>query len=140
MNCITQKLMNDYLEDKDYKEYLKLYSKEKYIDDSLVERLLKRHIELYYIFLKINIAMYKYNTKGLKKEIREYNYHNGKDLTLEDIHFIFKYYYKNFTLCKNTIKTIVKYELRPKVELELLKQILERKIDMEITPLYKIEN
>lgn len=58
----VKKLMEDLLNDEEYKQYMNIYKEENYVNKDMLDSLLKKHLDLYYIFLKINILLYRYDT------------------------------------------------------------------------------
>ena len=64
----ADELINKFLDSDTYKEYDKIYKDKNYVDSQLLKQLLLEHHDLYELFLKANIILYKYETKGLKKK------------------------------------------------------------------------
>lgn len=131
------KLKNNLLEDKDYIKYKEIYKNEHFIDKDLLVVLLERYLDLYYVFLKINILLYKYDTKNLDKELQDFLHYKGKNIHVDDLDSIFRFYYKNFSMCHRTIEKIITYKIRNKNEIELLKQILERPFEKELSVFFE---
>ena len=84
------------------------------------------------IFYKVNILLYGYEVKGLRKDLQDYKYHNGRKLYLEDIVFIAEHYDNNYLRCKTAMKKIIHNRLLSQNECKLLKLILERDVKDEI--------
>lgn len=122
----SKKLMKDLLSDEEYKQYISIYEKESYINKDMLKSLLEKHLDLYYIFLKINIILYRYDTKSLNKELKDYQHYKGNTLYVNDIDIVMNYYFNNYTRCKKELSKIITYKLRPLSERKILKQIFER--------------
>lgn len=131
------KLKNNLLEDKDYIKYKEIYMNEHFIDKDLLVILLERYLDLYYVFLKINILLYKYDNKNLNKDLQDFLHHKGKNIYVDELDSIFRFYYKNFSMCHRTIEKIITYKIRNKNEIELLKQILERPFEKELSVFFE---
>lgn len=127
----SKKLMKDLLSDEEYKQYISIYEKESYINKDVLKSLLEKHLDLYYIFLKINILLYRYDTKSLNKELKDYQHYKGNTLYVEDIDIVMNYYFNNYTRCKKELNKIIVYKLRPLSERKILKQIFERQPNEE---------
>lgn len=130
----VKKLMEDLLNDEEYKQYISIYKEERYVNKDILESLLKRHLDLYYIFLKINILLYRYDTKSLNKELKDYKHYRGNTLYVDDIDIVMDYYYNNYPRCKKELSKIITYKLRPISERKILKQIIERQSNEEFKP------
>ena len=54
----SNKLMENLLNDDEYKQYINTYKEESYVNKDMLDSLLKKHLDLYYLFLKINILLF----------------------------------------------------------------------------------
>ena len=133
----SEELMNNLVNDNDYQEYISVYKDRYYVNKDILNTLLQRHIELYYLFLKINILIYRYDTKSLSKDLKDYTHFKGTTLFIDDIVIIMNYYFNNYLRCKNEINKIITYKLRPLCERKILKQIINRQPHEEIKPFPK---
>ena len=132
LKFISQILLEKLEEDKKYKEYIEFYNKEKIIDIDLLRYLLSEYENLYKIFIKINLLLYRYDSSKLDNELKDYQYIDGELLYVDDVDFIMYYYTKNYERCKKVIKCIIDEKLRPTNELKILTQIYERDSSKEI--------
>lgn len=130
----VKKLMENLLNDEEYKEYISLYKEENYVNKDMLDSLLKRHLDLYYIFLKINILLYRYDTKSLNKELKDYKHYRDNTLYVDDIDIVMDYYFNNYSRCKKELSKIITYKLRPMSERKILKQIIDRQPSEEFKP------
>ncbi len=129
-----KKLMENLLNDEEYKEYISIYKEESYVNQDMLDSLLKKHLDLYYIFLKINILLYRYETKSLNKELKDYKHYRGNTLYVDDIDIVMDYYFNNYSRCKKELSKIITYKLRPMSERKILKQIIDRQPNEEFKP------
>lgn len=132
---LADELINKLLNNDIYKEYDKIYKDKNYVDPQLLKQLLLKHHDLYELFLKANIILYKYKTKGLKKSFNDCYYHNEKKLYLEDVYNVLLYYYSHYSRCQTVLKKMIQLKLVPISERKILKLILNRDISKEIIPL-----
>jgi len=137
LKFITQILFEQLEKDAVYKEYIETYKKETNINLDLARILLIKYETLYKIFIKTNLFLYKYDSKELDDELRDYRYIDGELLYVDDIDFIMYYYINNYDRCKKIIKCIIDYKLRPTNELNILTQIYERDLSEEKSNLMK---
>jgi len=127
------KLKNNLLADKDYIKYEEIYKNKHIVDKDLLIKLLNKHLDLYYVFLKMNIFIYRYDTKNLEKDLQDLYRYKGKNIYIDDLESIFRFYYKNFSMCHKSMETIITYKLREKNEIKLLKKILRRPFAKELS-------
>ena len=139
MSSYVNELMRNLLNDGEYKEYITIYKEKQYVDKSILNNLLKRYLDLYYLFLKINILLYRYDTKSLNNELKDYTHYKGDILYIDDIDIIMGYYFNNYSRCRIELSKIIIFKLRPNNEIKILKQILDRQFDKEIKPLTKYD-
>ena len=139
MSSYVNELMRNLLNDGEYKEYITIYKEKQYVDKSILNNLLKRYLDLYYLFLKINILLYRYDTKSLNNELKDYTHYKGDILYIDDIDIIMSYYFNNYSRCRIELSKIIVFKLRPNNEIKILKQILDRQFDKEIKPLTKYD-
>lgn len=132
-------LMEDLLNDGEYKSYISIYKDEGYVNKDMLDSLLKRHLDLYYIFLKINILLYRYDTNHLNKDLKDYNHYKGNTFYVDDIDIVMDYYFNNYPKCKRELSKIISYKLRPLCERKILKQIIDRQPNEEIKPFPKYD-
>ena len=132
MKFITKDLMEKFLNSKTYEMYYNFYCTKKYINKNLLQQLLNENKDLYYIFLKINITLYHYNTRNLNRDLKNHLKHKGKKLYINDVFNVMNYYYSNFSMCQKAIKKIIYLKLVPNSEIKLLKLIISRNTDKEL--------
>lgn len=130
----SNKLMENLLNDDEYKQCINTYKEESYVNKDMLDSLLKRYLDLYYIFLKINILLYRYDTKSLNKELKDYKHYKGNTLYVDDIDIVMNYYFNNYPRCKKELSKIITYKLRPMSERKILKQIIDRQPSEEFKP------
>lgn len=135
IKLFADELINKLLNSDTYKKYDKIYKDKNYVDPQLLKQLLLEHYDLYELFLKANIILYKYETKGLKKSFDDCYYHNGKRLFLEDVYNVLLYYYSHYSRCQTVLKKMIQLKLVPMSERKILKLILNRDISKELIPL-----
>ena len=132
-------LKNSLISDEDYIKYEEIYKNDRIVDTDLLVKLLDKYFDLYYVFLKINIFLYRYDTKGLNKELQDFLHYKGKVYHIDDLDSMIRLYYRNYNRCQIAMKKVITKKLRPIKERKLLQQILDRPIEKEITPLYEYE-
>ena len=71
-------LKNNLLLDEDYIKFEEIYKKENIVDKDLLIKLLDKHHDLFYMFLKINILLYEFDIKGLNNDLKEFKRYKGK--------------------------------------------------------------
>ncbi len=133
------KLKNDLLLDENYNKYYEIYKNEHVIDKDLLIKLLNKHFDLYYSFLKINLFIYRFEIKGLNKELKDFKHYKGRCYYIDDLDCILRFYYRNYTRCQSAMRKIIKYKLRPKNELKLLGMILSVPAEEQIRPVFDDE-
>ncbi len=133
----VMKLKNNLLEDKNYMQYKNLFKSKKIIDKNLLIKILDTHLDFYILFLKMNIFIYGYDTKKLNKELQDFLNYKNKNLRIDDLEIIFREYYKNFSMYRRSLETIIIYKLRNKNEINLLKQILNRPFEKELSAFFE---
>ncbi len=138
MSPITN-LKNNLLLDEDYVKYDEIYKNEHVIDKDLLIKLLNKHFDLYYTFLKINLFIYRFEIKGLNKELKDFKHYKGKNYYIDDLDCILRFYYNNYPRCRSAMRKIIKYKLRPKNELKLLGMILSVPAEEQIRPVFDDE-
>lgn len=127
---LIKKLLND----NEYKQYIDICKLDGFVDKDMLDSLLKKHLDLYYLFLKVNILLYRYDTKLLNKELRDYKHYRGNTLYVDDIDIVMYYYFDNYSRCKKELSKIINYKLRPMSERKILKQIIDRQPNEEFKP------
>ncbi len=133
-------LKNNLLLDEDYFKYNEMiYKNEHVIDKDLLVKLLNKHFDLYYTFLKINLFIYRFEIKGLNKELKDFKHYKGKNYYIDDLDCILRFYYRNYPRCQSAMRKIIKYKLRPKNELKLLEMILNNPAEQQIRPVFDDE-
>lgn len=139
MRSPVTELKNNLINDINYIKYDEIYKNENIIDKDLLIKLLEDHLDFYIVFLKLNIFLWRYDTRYANKELKDYKHYKGKILRIDDIDTVYRYYYRNYNRVRNAMKKIICYKLRPRNELNILKQILERPIEEEIYPINEFE-
>ena len=125
-------LKDNLLLDEDYISMCKRYEIKHTMDIGLLVKLLKRYEDLYVMFLKINVFVFGYETKGLNKELQDYVHYKGKNYYINDLETILRCYYSNYDRCRKILKVIVTCRLMPLDEINILKKILDRPVENEI--------
>ena len=133
------KLKNCLLSDIDYIHYEQKYETEHTIDVELLEKLLKKYKDLYYIFLKINILLYRFDTSNLNDELKDYRHYQGKVYRIDDLDIILRHYYGNYKRCRCVIEIMISEKLVPQNERELLEKILNNVLEDQIRPTFDYE-
>lgn len=117
---LNEKLLND----SDYLKFEKTYNKNKVIDKELLVKLLNKHLDLYNMFLKINISLYGFDTKELNKDLQDFLRYKGKKYYIDDLIVILGFYFKHHSMFIKSIEKIIDSKLRPQNEINLLKKII----------------
>ena len=139
MRSLVTELKNSLINDINYLKYDEIYKNENIIDKDLLIKLLEDHLDFYIVFLKLNIFLWRYDTRYANKELKDYKHYKGKILRIDDIDTVYRYYYKNYNRTRSAMKKIICYRLRPMNELIILKRILARPIEEEIYPINEFE-
>ena len=58
----VMRLKRELLDDEDYIRFEETYNKNETIDTELLIKLLNKHLDLYHVFLKLNILLYGFDT------------------------------------------------------------------------------
>ena len=85
MSSISKRLLDKLFQDKEYQEYIYEYENKNSINLDKLESLLNNHIDLYRLFLKINIFLYRYDTKLLEDDLKDFSQLNETTLRMDDI-------------------------------------------------------
>ena len=134
MSSISKRLVDKLLQDKEYQDYISEYENKNSINLDKLESLLNNHIDLYRLFLKINIFLYRYDTKLLEEDLKDFGQLNGTTLRLDDIDTIMDYYFNNYKRCKKELHRICINHLRPPAEKRIINKIINRKIEIRDIP------
>ncbi len=126
------KLMNNLLNDEDYIKYEEIYKQQNDIDKDLLIKLLENHHDLYYLFLKINIFLNRFNTKDLNDGLSDIFNYKGKSYRISDLDCILGYYYNHYLRCLRAIKIMINDKLVPQDERELLEKIISKPVEEQI--------
>ena len=137
MNNISKKLLDELFSDKEYQEYISEYENTSKINLDKLESLLNNHFDLYKLFLKTNILLYRYDTKLLEEDLKDFSQLNGETLYLDDADIIMKYYISNYKRCKDELHRICILHWRPPAEKRIINKIISRKIEKEIKDIPK---
>ena len=140
MICKSEKLINSLLKDKEYIEYMKMCDNTHHINIKVLDSLLKKHLDLYFLFLKINILLYKYDTKLLNNDLKDYTHYKNEKLYINDIDIIMNYYFHNYAICKRLLKDLALYNLRPIEETKIIIKIINRKPNEEYSSILNNNN
>lgn len=132
MNNISKKLLDELFSDKEYQEYISEYENTSKINLDKLESLLNNHFDLYKLFLKTNILLYRYDTKLLEEDLKDFSQLNGETLYLDDADIIMKYYISNYKRCKDELHRICIHHWRPPAENRIINKIINRKMEKEI--------
>ena len=73
MSSISKRLLDKLFQDKEYQEYIYEYENKNSINLDKLESLLNNHIDLYRLFLKVNIFLYRYDTKLLEDDLKDFS-------------------------------------------------------------------
>ena len=109
-------LKNNLLLDKDYIKFEEIYKNENIIDKDLLIKLLDKHHDLYYIFLKINLFIYRFDIKGLNNDLKDFKRYKGKVYYIDDLDCVLRFYYSNYTRNQRVFKMLIKDKLVPQTE------------------------
>ena len=134
MSSISKRLLDKLFQDKEYQEYINEYESTSKINLDKLESLLNNHIDLYRVFLKINIFLYRYDTKLLEENLKDFSQLNGTTLRLDDIDTVMDYYFNNYKRCKKELHRICINQLRPPAENRIINKIINRKIEIRDIP------
>ena len=96
MRSLVTELKNSLINDINYIKYDEIYKNENIIDKDLLIKLLEDHLDFYIVFLKLNIFLWRYDTRYTNKELKDYKHYKGKILRIDDIDTMFRYYYRNY--------------------------------------------
>ena len=120
--------------DNNYVRLHDIYMKEHYVDKRLLCKVLEEHEDFYEVFLKVNVCVYNYDSKKLCKKYRDL-FHYGKNgyFYLYDVDYIIREYLSDYSFYRSCIKKIIREKLKPNNELEILKLILKREKERELT-------
>ena len=128
MRCVSQRLIDKMYNSETYKQYVEYYDKNHCINIDLLKKLYFDNQDLYIIFFKINVVLYRYDYK----ELGICTMHNNHNLYVTDIDVILKHYIGNYDRCRNAIKCLISQSLVSKSDVSILKQILSRDKEKEI--------
>lgn len=132
-------LKNNLLLDEDYIKFEEIYKNENIIDKDLLIKLLDKHHNLYYMFLKINILLYEFDIKGLNNDLKEFKRYKGKVYYIDDLDCVLRFYYANYTRNQSVFKIMIKYKLVPLNERKLLEMIMNNPMEEQIRPTFDYE-
>lgn len=127
-------LKNNLLLDEDYIEFEEIYKNENIVDKYLLITLLNNHHDLYYAFLKINLFIYRFDIKGLNKELKDFKRYKGKVYYIDDLDCILRFYYNHYPRNLRAIKIMIRDKLVPQTERKLLEMIINN--PSEIRPAF----
>jgi len=97
-------LKNTLLLDENYIKFEEIYKNENIIDKDLLVKLLNRHHDLYYTFLKINLFIYRFDIKGLNSDLKDFKHYKGKVYYIDDLDCVLRFYYSNYTRNQRVFK------------------------------------
>lgn len=133
------KLKQYLLCDPDYIKYEELFENEHIVDKKLLVTLFNGYKDLYYIFLKINIFLYRFDTSNLNNELKDYKHYKGKVYRIDDLDVILRHYYRYYKRCQCAIKILISDKLVPQNEIELLEKIINNPLEEQIRPTFDYE-
>lgn len=122
-------LKNNLLLDEDYIKFEEIYKKENIVDKDLLIKLLDKHHDLFYMFLKINILLYEFDIKGLNNDLKEFKRYKGKVYYIDDLDCVLRFYYSNYTRNQSVFKMMIKDKLVPLKERKLLEMIMNNPME-----------
>jgi hypothetical protein len=132
-------LNNNLLLDEDYIKFEEIYKNENIIDKDLLIKLLDKHHDLYYTFLKINLFIYRFDIKGLNSDLKDFKRYKGKVYYIDDLDYVLKFYYSNYTRNQSVFKMMIKDKLVPLKERKLLEMIMNNPMEEQIKPTFDYE-
>ena len=132
-------LKNNLLLDEDYIKFEEIYKKENIVDKDLLIKLLDKHHDLFYMFLKINILLYEFDIKGLNNDLKEFKRYKGKVYYIDDLDCVLRFYYSNYTRNQSVFKMMIKDKLVPLKERKLLEMIMNNRMEEQIRPTFDYE-
>ena len=136
MTKVSKKLLDELFNDKEYQEYISEYENTSKINIDKLESLLNNNFDLYRLFLKTNILLYRYDTKLLDEDLKDFSQLNGETLYLDDADNIMKYYISNYKRCKDELHRICIHHWRKAAENRIINKIINRAKSKE----YKLPN
>ena len=128
MICVSQRLIDKMYNSETYKQYVEYYDKNHCINIDMLKKLYFDNQDLYIVFLKINVVLYRYDYE----ELEICTMHNNRNLYVTDIDVILKHYISNYNRCRYAIKCLISQSLVSKSDVSILKQILSRDKEKEI--------
>lgn len=132
----VMRLNEELLKDSDYIKFEETYNKNEVIDKELLVKLLNKHLDLYNVFLKMNIFLYGFDTKELSKDLQDFLHYKGKKYYIDDLGVILRFYFKHHSMFIKSIKEIIDSKLRPQNEIDLLKRIINNPREEKIRPTF----
>lgn len=129
-------LKNTLLLDEDYIKFEEIYKNENIVDKELLIKLLDKHHDLYYTFLKINLFIYRFNINGLNNDLKDFKHYNGKMYYIDDLDCILRFYYAHYTRNQRIFKIMIKDKLVPLKERKLLEMIMNNPMEEQIRPTF----
>lgn len=130
---ISSELLSNLLKDEEYVKYIEDYNKTGHINNNLLDNLFEKYYNLYRLFMKMNILLYRYDTPLLDEDLKDYNQIDGKSLFIIDLDNIMKYYINNYNRCKDALKRLYLYRKTSPAERRIIRKIINRKIDEELS-------
>lgn len=132
-------MKNNLLLDEDYIKFEEIYKHENIVDKDLLIKLLDKHHDLFYMFLKINILLYEFDIKGLNNDLKEFKRYKGKVYYIDDLDCVLRFYYSNYTRNQSVFKMMIKDKLVPLKERKLLEMIMNNRMEEQIRPTFDYE-
>lgn len=120
----VMRLKRELLDDEDYIRFEETYNKNEVIDTGLLIKLLNKYLDLYHVFLKLNILLYGFDTKELSEDLQDFLHFKGKKYYIDDLDSILKFYYNHYPMFIKSIEEIINSKLRPLSEITLLKKFI----------------
>jgi len=138
-HILSSRLIEKIKDSDTFKEFISIYNIKETITKDMVEiarKLLKEEFDLYALFLKVNIFLYRYDSSKLNNKLQNYHRHilNNVEytITIDDVAIITYFYLKYKFIIKKFIKYIINNRLRPSNEIVILRKILNRQPQEEL--------
>ncbi len=122
-------MKNNLLLDEDYIKFEEIYKHENIVDKDLLIKLLNKYHDLYYTFLKINLFVYRFDIKGLNSDLKDFKRYKDKVYYIDDLDYVLKFYYSNYTRNQSVFKMMIKDKLVPLKERKLLEMIMNNPME-----------
>ena len=94
---------------------------------------------MYYVFLKINLFIYRFDIKCLNNDLKDFKRCKGKVYYIDDLDCVLRFYYSNYTRNQRVFKIMIKDKPVPQTERKLLEMIVNNPSEEQIRPTFDYE-